>query len=119
MIRNFLFALAALAFTTSAASAGQQVKPYHKALATNCAACHTQENAVAGNPFVIPDDKACISCHGSYADLAKKTAKLEEPNPHKSHHYGEGISCTACHAEHKPSTVYCNQCHDFKYNIQP
>ena len=74
--------------------------------------------SVAGNAFVVPDNKACFACHGSYKDLAEKTAKLEEPNPHKSHHYGEGIACTSCHSEHGQSKVYCNECHEFKYTIR-
>ena len=44
----------------------------------------TQENAVAGNAFVVPDDKACLQCHGSYEAIAKRTAGGEEPNPHMS-----------------------------------
>ena len=117
MIRNAFAALGATAlaltlgavsFSASAASAAPTVKPYHKAL-TDC---------VAGNPFVVPSDKACLACHGSYKDLAKKTENLPEPNPHASHHYGEGIACTACHKEHAPSKVYCNECHEFSYQIK-
>lgn len=109
--------LGALSLSASAAPAAPTVKPYHKAL-TDCAACHTKENAVAGNPFVVPSDKACLACHGSYKDLAKKTENLSEPNPHASHHYGEGIACTACHKEHEPSKAYCNECHEFSYKIK-
>lgn len=88
----------------------------HQALG-DCALCHTQENAVAGNAFVVPDNKACLACHGSWQDLAEKTkpADPHEPNPHKSHHYGENMSCTACHAEHKESRVICNDCHAFPF----
>lgn len=109
--------LAAGAFSTTAAAGVPSVKPYHESI-KDCAACHTQENAVAGNAFVIPNDETCQGCHGSYADLAKQTAKLPEPNPHASHHYGEGIACTACHKEHEPSKVYCNECHEFSYKIK-
>ena len=54
----------------------------------DCAACHTKENAVAGNQFVTPDNKACLTCHQSYAAVAEKTKNLKngEPNPHASHH---------------------------------
>lgn len=92
------------------------MKPHHKALG-DCAVCHTQENAVAGNPFVVPDNKACQACHGSWKDLAEKTkpADPHEPNPHASHHYGENMACTACHAEHKESRVMCNDCHGFPF----
>ena len=99
MIRNAFAALGATALaltlgavSLSASAAAPTVKPYHKAL-TDCAACHTQENAVAGNAFVVPSDKACLA-------------------------YGEGIACTACHKEHEPSKVYCNECHEFSYNIK-
>lgn len=101
----------------AAANAGPaELKPHHKALG-DCALCHTQENAVAGNAFVVPDNKACLACHGSWQDLAEKTKPTDphEPNPHKSHHYGENMSCTACHAEHKESRVICNDCHAFPF----
>ena len=95
-----LLVLAAALFIALPASA-QQVKPYHQNI-KDCAACHTKENAVAGNQFVTPDNKACLTCHQSYAAVAEKTKNLKngEPNPHASHHYGEGIACTACHSEH-------------------
>lgn len=109
------FGLLAAAMTAGA----QQVKPYHQNMAKDCSVCHTQENAVSGNVFVAPSNQTCLTCHESYAAVAAKTQKLEngEPNPHASAHYGEGIACTACHSEHKPSQVYCNNCHEFKYNI--
>ena len=85
-----LLVLAAALFIALPASA-QQVKPYHQNI-KDCAACHTKENAVAGNQFVTPDNKACLTCHQSYAAVAEKTKNLKngEPNPHASHHYGEG-----------------------------
>ena len=103
-----------LAFSASA----QQVRPQHQMFAKDCAICHTQENAVGGNAFVTPSDKACLTCHQSYEALADKTKNLNngEPNPHASHHYGKGIACTACHGEHTQGKVYCNNCHDFKYS---
>ena len=50
-----LLVLAAALFIALPASA-QQVKPYHQNI-KDCAACHTKENAVAGNQFVTPDNK--------------------------------------------------------------
>lgn len=101
----------------SAQAAGIEVQPHHKNVLTDCAICHTQENAVGGNAFVIPADKTCIGCHGGYDVLAKKTANLSEPNPHASHHYGKNISCTACHKEHQKPAAYCNECHGFNYKL--
>lgn len=124
MNRHFIAALsAAIALSicslssTSAGAAMPALKPHHQAI-KDCGACHTADNAVAGNAFVVPSDTTCIACHGSYADLANKTSGLDEPNPHKSQHYGEGIACTACHKEHQPSKAYCNECHEFKYAIK-
>lgn len=113
-----LLVLAAALFIALPASA-QQVKPYHQNI-KDCAACHTKENAVGRKQFVTPDNKACLTCHQSYAAVAEKTKNLKngEPNPLASHHYGEGIACTACHSEHKTSQVYCNNCHEFKYQIK-
>ena len=54
-----LLVLAAALFIALPASA-QQVKPYHQNI-KDCAACHTKENAVAGNQFVTPDNKACLT----------------------------------------------------------
>lgn len=120
MLKTKLFAAAmlaaALGLSTTANADPAELKPHHKALG-DCALCHTQENAVAGNAFVVPDNKACLACHGSWQDLAEKTKPTDphEPNPHKSHHYGENMSCTACHAEHKESRVICNDCHAFPF----
>jgi predicted CXXCH cytochrome family protein len=72
-----LLVLAAALFIALPASA-QQVKPYHQNI-KDCAACHTKENAVAGNQFVTPDNKACLTCHQSYAAVAEKTKNLKSP----------------------------------------
>ena len=76
MLKTKLFAAAmlaaALGLSTTANAGPAELKPHHKALG-DCALCHTQENAVAGNAFVVPDNKACLACHGSWQDLAEKT----------------------------------------------
>ncbi|MBP8858178.1 MAG: cytochrome c3 family protein, partial [Anaerolineaceae bacterium] len=53
--------------------------------------------------------EGCLQCHISYTSLAEKTSHLE-PNPHSSH-LGE-IDCTLCHKSHRPSEIYCSQCHN-------
>jgi len=76
-------ALATIAFSGNAISAEMTTK--HKAI-KECSVCHTQENAVAGNAFVVPSDKTCIGCHGDYKALAAKTQPKDphDPNPHAS-----------------------------------
>lgn len=56
----------------------------------------------------------CLSCHehGSYAELAELTRDREDlnnRNPHDSH-WGE-LECHICHNMHRPSVLYCAQCH--------
>ena len=111
----FLALGAVFAMGVTQTASASTLKPHHAAIIKDCTVCHTQENAVAGNAFVVPDDKACLQCHGSYEAIAKRTAGGEEPNPHMSNHYGANLSCTACHAEHKDSRVYCNDCHEFRF----
>lgn len=77
----------------------------HTTAKLECSSCH-----IDGLNKPAPA-KACTGCHGSYRAVAALTANLN-PNPHDSH-MGE-IRCTICHAAHKPSQVYCNQCHTFK-----
>ena len=114
----FAACFGAAAIGAQAAPAGMPtVKPYHQTI-KDCAVCQTEENAGAGNKFVVPSDKTCMGCHGDYKAMAEKTKNLPEPNPHWSNHYGSGLSCTACHREHSQSKVYCNECHEFSYKIK-
>lgn len=58
----------------------------------------------------VPQEE-CLACHehGNYAELAEATADRER-NPHESH-WGE-MECRLCHKMHKPSELYCTQCHE-------
>jgi Cytochrome c3 len=77
----------------------------HVAVGLNCTACHSE------SPPAKPADQAvCTKCHGTYPQLAAKTAK-DTPNPHASH-LGN-IPCTSCHHIHQASVLYCSQCHNF------
>jgi fumarate reductase flavoprotein subunit len=80
----------------------------HTAAGLNCASCHAESP-----PSKAPDNSACMKCHGSYADVAAKTAQ-DQPNPHASH-LGQ-ILCTSCHHVHQASQTYCSQCHNFDMN---
>ena len=52
----------------------------------------------------------CLACHDhdSYPELAEATSDWDH-NPHDSH-YGE-MECSICHNMHRPSELYCTQCH--------
>jgi hypothetical protein len=75
-----------------------------------CNGCH-KENPPA-TPVKIGQ---CLSCHGSYDQLADKTDGKGAVNPHGSHQ-GE-LSCDSCHNVHKPSVNYCSQCHQFDLRV--
>ena len=109
-------ALSLGAFATGAFAASAMPMGKHHAH-MKCEACHTPQNAVKGNAFVPPSDKTCEGCHGSYKDLAKKTAGGSEPNPHYSAHYGTSLSCSACHKQHSEPKSYCNNCHAFRHTM--
>ncbi|MBK5071475.1 cytochrome c3 family protein [Budviciaceae bacterium CWB-B4] len=101
------------------------IKPYHQPLAAtgrdaSCQLCHG-----AKTPTTPANDSNCLTCHGSLDQIAAMTEPKSkeghpEPNPHNSIHYGKDVPCSTCHSEHKPSQVYCNSCHLFKYpNMKP
>jgi hypothetical protein len=74
----------------------------HVATGLACASCH-------GN--ARPADVAlntCLSCHASYAELARRTAGRTR-NPHDSHY--PDLECTTCHHGHQKSEDFCAGCH--------
>lgn len=76
----------------------------------NCTGCHQE------NPPATPVGMAkCLSCHGTYDQLADKTDGKGAHNPHASHQ-GD-LSCDSCHNVHKPSVNYCSQCHQFEFKV--
>jgi fumarate reductase flavoprotein subunit len=77
----------------------------HRAAGVKCAGCHAESP-----PSKAPQTAACAACHGNYSQIATKTSNVQ-PNPHASH-MGE-VPCDSCHHLHKPSVLYCNQCHTF------
>ena len=81
----------------------------HVSAGLNCASCHKE------TPPATPVGMAtCLSCHGSYKALAKKTINVT-PNPHGSHQ-GD-LPCASCHHIHKPSVDYCSQCHQWGFKV--
>lgn len=79
----------------------------HTKKGVDCATCHPSAKISDSETEV---NGQCVQCHGDAAAMGKASAAVK-PNPHDSH-LGN-ISCTACHAGHAESTVYCSNCHDF------
>jgi len=101
----FLFAAAVLAFSASSFAADKFLADRHVARGSSCESCHTTEP-----PKSVPM-KQCLSCHGSYAKLAKATENLDI-NPHDNH-MGE-TDCRECHQGHRKPRLVCDQCHEFR-----
>lgn len=104
-MRRLLSLMAVLGMVSCASALAAPIQELHAAKQIQCTACHPQGEKVA------PTTQDCMTCHGSYKDVAGKTGSLR-PNPHDSH-MGE-LECTVCHKGHQQQTVFCNQCHTFK-----
>lgn len=115
-MKNLFIAIFAGLFLCAAASAGELAdvkggfkgRSNHAALYKDgCNACHT------GNPKESVTDASCVQCHGAAAsiEIDKRKLPLPEADPHKSIHYGQGVSCLACHSEHAKKAPVCTDCH--------
>lgn len=83
----------------------------HAASAMKCSACHDEEDPSQGVGTVSTEK--CLSCHGSYENVAERTADLgEDVNPHDNFHYDMQLDCTTCHKSHSESVSLCSSCHD-------
>lgn len=87
----------------------QSLADRHETRSISCEGCHITK----GKPEIKKDTKgreACVSCHGYYPEMIKRTEKTgEEVNPHDQH--DGDLPCTECHKGHKPGVNYCEECH--------
>lgn len=106
-ILNNLLVLGVVAvWSISSAAAAQPVQVLPKAhAALDCATCHGSPA-----PSGIPDNAACLKCHGGMDALVKATSKYVL-NPHQSPHWGDSVPCGTCHKQHSQPKVYCAACH--------
>ncbi len=116
-MKTFIAALTLLISLASTVYAGDLITAKGKTLGRDnhsfiyeekdaCKTCHV-------NAKKNTNDAACVECHGTISTIDIDTSRLvnAHANPHKSVHYGEAISCIACHAEHKVKTPLCSECH--------
>jgi len=96
---------------TGAVKNGETGKPFlskHKKYTElNCNDCHLTQT-----PKRLTT-KQCLSCHGSFEEVAEATKHLD-PDPHNSPHYGSELDCDLCHHEHSVSENFCAQCHEWE-----
>lgn len=109
IVRKLLMTLLLVLPISMSWAADQHLADRHGARGTQCVSCHGN-----GKPSANVSNDRCLACHGSYAQLAEKTAKLDV-NPHASH-LGD-MPCVRCHQGHKPSVLICNNCHQFKMAV--
>jgi hypothetical protein len=72
----------------------------------NCESCHGVPKTAPGTEVSMAK---CLSCHGPYEKLAKRTEKIIL-NPHANPHYGD-LDCNVCHHGHRADDNYCGRCH--------
>lgn len=82
----------------------------HALAGEGCQSCHGE-----GKPAAVPTAK-CTSCHDP-DKLVAKTAAVKPKNPHTSPHYGKELDCDNCHLQHGKSLNFCNDCHEFKFQV--
>lgn len=104
LIRTLPFMVLACLTLNVAAAENHYLADRHVARGVKCEGCHTSQP-----PKAVPSEQ-CISCHGGYDKLAKRTDK-KDINPHDSH--VENPACGDCHHGHRPPAFLCDQCHQF------
>ncbi len=72
----------------------------------NCDSCHGAAKVAAGAEV---GTAKCLSCHGSYEKLAKRTETASR-NPHTNPH-DLYLDCNACHHGHRADENHCGSCH--------
>ncbi len=107
---------------------------YHRLFDLECLDCHVPTLEQQAHELVVylqsdyevplqelkyPKEE-CLQCHehGSYEELAERTAHFESligANPHDSHN-GE-LECGLCHKMHRESEDYCAQCHAWGWTV--
>lgn len=91
--------------------AGDFLADRHVARGMTCETCHTADKKLK----MVGDNEICVSCHGDYPEMIKKTEGRYEVNPHAQH---DGLlPCTECHKGHKASVNYCGDCHNYTYKV--
>ena len=78
----------------------------HIKIGVNCDSCHEAAKVAAGAEV---GTAKCLSCHGPYEKLAKRTETMIL-NPHANPHYGD-LDCNVCHHGHRTDENYCGSCH--------
>lgn len=78
----------------------------HKAKDVTCADCHGKTK----KPTFVTAER-CLSCHGPFEALVRKTVEVKPENPHDSPHWGAQMECNVCHRQHEKAMNWCTQCH--------
>ena len=78
----------------------------HIKMGLNCESCHGAAKVAAGAEVGMAK---CLSCHGPYEKLAKRTETMSR-NPHTNPHYGD-LDCNECHRGHSADKNVCDRCH--------
>ena len=106
----FFCAACAAAMLSASAMAADFLADRHAAKGQACSSCHKETP-----PAKRVKTEQCQTCHGDYAALAKRTAKMQPNNVHENH-LGD-LDCRECHQGHKADKLACAECHQFKFTM--
>lgn len=104
-------ALMSLAVGSSFAADTHFLADRHVAKGMACETCHTPDKKIK----MQGDYEVCVTCHGDYKAMIKKTEGKYEVNPHAQH--DGALPCTECHKGHKEGVNYCGGCHNYTYKV--
>ncbi len=79
----------------------------HVKTGVDCDGCHGEAKVAAGAEV---GTAKCLTCHGPYEELAKRTERMMSNNPHANSHCGD-LDCNVCHHGHRADENYCGSCH--------
>ena len=114
MFKSIVILSVCLFLAATALAATTTIGGAHREMDFTCVDCHGTDH-----PQAAPRIAQCLTCHGSYEELAELTAPATEAtgdpeeaaNPHDSH-MGP-IECADCHKTHSKSVLVCEECHFF------
>ncbi len=113
MLKSLSAVFLLLLALNSMANADLAINKVHLDNDISCADCHG-----TATPEKRASAKACLNCHEQIPGSIKTytdAGNERSVNVHDSHD-GQ-LRCTLCHHIHKPSTLYCADCHQFEVQV--
>lgn len=103
------------AVSLALADTDYKIKGSHLKNEMTCEDCHLE-----AEPASAAKQDVCIDCHTDMTEAGPVKFKDDKGHVHEDwvHDSHESpIDCTACHKQHSPTVLYCNNCHTFDLKV--